>query len=87
MNVCFLCALYGDDSEKYCHKHHVYEGKNRQASDKAGFVVYLCPEHHREVHDDRKLNEILKRITQREYEKTHTREEFMKIIGRNYLDS
>lgn len=80
--VCFLCA---DGVERYCHKHHVYEGKNRQASEKAGFYVYLCPEHHEMVHRNHEANLRLKQVTQMEYEKTHSREDFMRIIGRNYL--
>ena len=83
---CFLCQRDGNDTEQFCHKHHVFEGKNRQASERAGFYVFLCPDHHTLIHRDHAVNLELKKETQREYEKTHTRADFMRIIGRNYLD-
>lgn len=83
--ICYLCQRDGNSSEQFCHKHHVYEGRNRQASERAGFVMYLCPRHHAEIHKNYKLMEWAHKQTQRDYEQTHTREEFMKIIGRNYL--
>lgn len=38
------------------------------------------------VHFDRALDLYLKREQQREYEKTHSREDFMRLIGKNYQD-
>ena len=71
------------------HKHHIYGGPNRRISDKHGFWVWLRPEMHNMsnegVHFNKALDEELKMKCQAEYEKTHTREEFMKLIGRNYL--
>lgn len=37
------------------------------------------------VHSDRALDKIIKCEAQTAFEKTHTREEFMQIFGRNYL--
>lgn len=49
----------------------------------------LCHEHHNtsnnSVHFNREMDLKLKRLYQEEYEKNHTREEFIKIIGKNYL--
>ena len=46
--------------------------------------------HHRigkdAVHNNRETDLMLKRICQEEFEKTHTREEFVRIIGKSYLD-
>lgn len=71
------------------HLHHIYEGKNRKKSDKYGFVVYLSPEWHNMsdygVHFNRELDLRLKRECQAKFEETHTRAEFMAIIGKNYL--
>ena len=82
---CFICGKVG-----VTERHHIYEGSRRQASEKNGFVCFLCPEHHTSsdcsVHRDNELNLMLKRYCQREYEKTHTREEFMGIIHKNYLE-
>lgn len=93
--TCYLCMLDGDDRQKRnVQKHHIYGGPNRWKSEAEGFFVWLCPEHHQTgpaaVHasahpEGTGNNRRLKRICQQEYEKTHTREEFMKLIGRSYL--
>ena len=86
-------------SEKYCyvcgainglHDHHIYSGTGKRSiSEKYGFKVYLCGRHHNlsefGVHFDKSLDLRLKRACQKEYEKTHSREEFIKIIGENYI--
>ncbi len=50
----------------------------------------LCPEHHRTgpeaVHRSIKSMRLLQEEAQRSYEKTHTRKQFMELIGRNYLE-
>ena len=38
------------------------------------------------VHFNKALDIRLKQICQAEFEKTHSREEFMHIFGRNYLE-
>ena len=71
--------------------HHIYAGKNRKISDDNGFWVYLLPMFHTgltfAVHgrDGAALDLELKQDCQRKFEETHTREEFMNLIGRNYL--
>lgn len=80
---CFFCGSPNTE------KHHIYGGGNRQVSEQNGFWVYLCPCHHRytnySVHGDIKKNIKLKQICQTIYEKDHTREEFIKLIGKSYL--
>ena len=85
--------------EKYCyfcltkdnlHKHHIYMGANRKVSEKYGFVCYLCGYHHNLggqncVHENREMDLLLKKQCQKEFEENHSREEFVKLIGRNYL--
>ena len=73
---------------EYCHRkfkhldpHEVYGGSNRQRSIKYGFVKKLC----RECHSNEKILEQLKIDTQKEFEKNHTREEFIKIVGKSFL--
>lgn len=72
----------------YCHKynkrldpHEVYGGSNRQRSIKNRFVKMLC----RKCHQDENVLKELKKDVQKEYEKEHTREDFIKIIGKSYL--
>ena len=74
------------------HEHHVFEGTaNRKKSEKDGLKVYLCPWHHNAsnygVHFNKTLDLAIKQLAQREYEKSHTREEFIERYGKNYLDS
>lgn len=78
---CWLCK-----TTLNLHKHHIYFGVgNRKISDKNGFTAWLCEDHHRLMHSNRMHDLNLKMAQQEEYEKDHTREEFMKLIGRNYL--
>lgn len=80
---CFICKRTDG-----LHLHHCLTGKNRKTSDKHGFTVYLCVNHHtgdEGVHKDETALRVFKTLCQKEFEKTHTREEFLKIIGRNYL--
>lgn len=71
------------------HKHHIYGGPNRGISEANGFYVYLTPKWHNMsnvgVHFNRVLDEKLKKDCQRKFEETHTRAEFMALIGRDYL--
>lgn len=71
------------------HLHHIYGGCNRQISDANGFIVYLCANHHnfgtRSVHNCEEMSLVLKRACQEVYEKNNSREDFIKLIGRNYL--
>lgn len=73
-------------------RHHIYYGSGmRQISDKNGFWVWLTPEWHRGtqgVHgkDGHKVDLLLKQDCQRKFEETHTREEWMALIGKNYLE-
>lgn len=87
---CYLCMLLcGDYSYKRVEDHHIYHGPNRRNSELYGFKVNLCIPHHREgkdaVHRNHEKDLILKKMCQREYEKDHTREDFVRIIGRSYI--
>ena len=63
---------------------------NRKISDKNGFTVYLCQYHHEGdygVHGKygNELNRELKQLCQKKFEEKDTRDNFIKLIGRNYL--
>lgn len=62
--------------------HEVYGGSNRQRSIKNRFVMYIC----RKCHSSEELIMDLRKKVQKEYEETHTREDFIKLIGKSYLD-
>lgn len=83
--VCFITG-----STNNLNLHHIYMGPNRKTSDKNGFTVYLRADWHNmsnySVHFDSDLDLHLKQICQAKYEETHSREDFIKLIGRNFLD-
>ena len=70
--------------------HHIYFGSLRKISDENGFTCWLCMQHHtgskQSPHHNREIDLALKKLCQKAYERTHSRAEFMKLIGRNYLD-
>jgi hypothetical protein len=81
---CFVChTTYGLEC------HHVIGGSaNRKQSELHGLKVWLCAEHHRGnsgVHFNRELDLSIKMFAQTEFEKTHTREDFIRIFGKSYL--
>lgn len=93
---CFLCAIMGEykyHSER--ERHHIFYGMHHAQAEAHGFTIYLCRHHHRgdeegerdAVHrrDLNDFDDFLKRWAQTEYEKTHTRAEFMEIFGRSWL--
>lgn len=63
--------------------HEVYGGRNRKRSIENNFIKMLC----RQCHSNEEIIKQLRIDVQKEYEKEHTREEFIKIIGKSYIDS
>ena len=82
---CYLCEATQD-----LHDHHIFFGPNRQLSEKYGLKIWLCARHHNmsdySAHFDKTLDLQFKKTAQRKFEETHTREEFLEVFGRNYLD-
>lgn len=76
---CELCGGVSTD------RHHVFMGRNRQASDRYGAVVWLCRDCHNLVHQNREVSLRLMKKEQKRLEHEMSREEFIKIFGRNYL--
>lgn len=73
-------------------RHHIFYGSGmRDVSEENGFWVWLTADSHRGtcgVHgrDGDRASKILKMECQQKFEETHSRTEFMKLIGRNYLE-
>lgn len=68
--------------------HHIFAGGLRKVSERHGLKVWLCHECHTGKNGaqyDPIKNRTLKADAQREYERTHSREDWMRIIGKNYL--
>lgn len=72
------------------HRHHIYGGNpRRKISEREGFWVWLNADWHNMsdhgVHFDHELDMRLKRECQAKYEETHSRDQFMALIGRSFL--
>lgn len=79
LDICYVCG-----KEKN-HLHEVYEGTKRLLSMKYNCVIPLCWECHYKIHNDRCFALIYKKECQLKIEENITREEFIKLFGRNYL--
>ena len=75
--ICENCGKFS----KRLEPHEVYGGSNRKRSIAHKFVKLLC----RECHSDENIINQLRIETQKEYMKTHTKEEFIKLIGKSYI--
>lgn len=75
--LCEFCSKYSEHLDP----HEIYGGSNRKRSIKNKFIKLLC----RKCHSNEEIINQLRINTQKEYEKKHTREEFIEIIGKSYL--
>lgn len=75
--ICENCGKYSQRLDP----HEVYGGSNRKRSIKYKFIKLLC----RECHSNENIINQLRIDTQKEYEKNHTKEEFIKLIGKSYI--
>lgn len=75
--ICEVCGRYS----KQLDSHEIYGGSNRKRSIKHKFVKLLC----RKCHDNKEIIKQLRIDTQKEYMKTHTKEEFIELIGKSYI--
>ena len=82
------CFVSGDC--RYLHEHHIFGGARRKLSERYGLKVWLRADWHNMadygVHFDHALDLQLKQTGQRAFERDHSREEFIRIFGQNYLD-
>ena len=68
-------------------RHHLVPGvANRKKAEADGLWVYLYHPLHMALHNNPELEREYIRIGQRAYEKTHSREEWMKRYHKNYLE-
>lgn len=85
--ACYLSGYSGS----WLDRHHVYGAANRKVSEANGFWVWLRHDRHiagspyATPHNNRDVDLHLKRACQEKYEETHTREEFIRLIGKSYL--
>lgn len=82
---CFVCG-----SMRELELHHIMHGTaNRRLATRNELTCWLCRTHHTGrfgVHTaNPDLDKRLKQEAQTAFERTHTRQEWMKIFGKNYL--
>lgn len=86
-----------DDERCYlCHRplflevHHIFGKYQRRMSGDNGFTVKLCHSCHNAppngVHFNRERDRALKAECERKYLETHTYDEWMSLVGRNYIE-
>lgn len=94
-----LWSVFTDDMEHcyftgtpYCHRHHIFYGSYRNKSEEYGFVIPLASQLHEfepeSVHGNpnQGLDLQLKQMAQQYFEEHYgTREEFIRIFGKNRL--
>ena len=75
--ICEFCGKFS----KRLDPHEVYGGSNRKRSIAHKFVKLICPK----CHSNETIINQLRIEAQKEYMKTHTEEEFIKLIGKSYI--
>lgn len=82
-----VCVVCGSPNVQ---KHHVICGtSNRKQSDKHGYIIPLCPEHHigaNGIHRNRGMQLAWMQAAQRHFERfSGTREDFIRVFGKSWL--
>lgn len=90
--TCYLCMRLNNDYRihAYLEEHHVIPGAaGRRISEENGLKVYLCLPHHRgsavAVHRNHDNMLLIQRDAQMVFERTRTRGDWMRIVGKNFL--
>ena len=77
---CYLCGRNASEI------HEIYSAGSRKQSMLHNFTIPICRECHQHITLNYYDNLQLKQVCQKKFEETHTREEFMQIIRKNYLE-
>lgn len=81
---CYFCKLYNNKEIPRDDLHEIFRGARRSLSKKYGAVLPTC----RTCHENETLINEWRKIGQKECMKYYnwTKEEFIKVFGKNYLD-
>lgn len=83
----YECYITG--SRINLHRHHIYAGGRRQASEKWGCWVWLRFDWHNGasygVHFNKDLDRKLKAECQERFERLYGHEKFMEVFGKNFM--
>lgn len=82
-------GIYSNKPVAGYHKHHIFEGRNRQNSEKYGLFIWLPPELHNMsnagIHFNKKFDLEVKKIAQKAFEEKYPELDFLEIFRKNYL--
>ena len=79
---CFICGKYTE-----CDKHHIFNGYSmRGKSETDGLYVFICRDCHEQVHQERRLRDLLKKFGQIIFERWNSHDQFMQRYRKNYLE-
>lgn len=83
---CFFCNTTLD-----LHSHHIFEGRNRDNSEKYGLKIWLCSKHHNMSDDSVHFNKIYQKLTkiigQLYFEQRYgDKVEFIEVFRKNYKE-
>lgn len=83
MEHCLVCG------RPHPHTHHIFFNAKKRFSDKYGYLIPLCFDHHEGdngPHRNRETDLVYKRMAQMHYEEHHgTREDFIREVGKSYI--
>lgn len=93
--TCFLCTcIYNDWSRKNSlHRHHIFYGCRHDKAEKYKLTINLCPYHHtgdingnsEAIHHNHEIDMRIKAFAQFIFERTYSRELFVKEFGKSWL--
>lgn len=85
---CYISKKWHGDNGEELEKHHIMNGSLRDWADKQGLWIWVTPQVHKRLHgtgDGVQMQRLLKVIAQLSYERTHSREDWMRIVRKNYV--
>lgn len=80
-----ICYIH--EQRMHCDFHHIMNASGKARSERFGCWIWLSPEAHRWLHDTPagvRYQQELKAKCQIEFEKDHSREEWMELFHKNY---
>ena len=85
---CYISKKWFGDSGEELEKHHVINGALRDWADDNGLWIWVTPEIHRWLHSTKEgvyMLRLLKINAQYAYERSHSHEEWMRNVRKNYV--
>lgn len=85
---CYISKQWKGDNGEELEMHHVLNGALRDWADREGLWIWVTPQVHKRLHGTKEgvqMLRLLKIIAQLTYERTHSRDEWMEKVKKNYV--